>query len=393
MRQPGDGEPVPGQLRDLLSAPGSSKRWPAPGTMASSWGPPSRLAASSLSSSTFQSRRRRSTASARSPWASHGSRGRAGLLRTTAATALPGSAAAQKPPRRRSRRRSTRSGGRGAPGPPPPSSSPSRRSVSSSMSKTLCRSAASASLRRSNSSVAKPRLPGSLHRSLRGLRRLEPLPWTKITSRAPTRNRIEPCSQTPSRVGMATRGPGSVRSRAGGAVAASEARGGWRAEAPRPRGPKSGEVLVPLADALEPGRRRQRNEAVEVRRERFPGARWAHGHRNTTVRRRARAAPGAAAAVTPVAIPSSTRITSCRRRRRSAALPVALATAIQLRALARETVSELRTGHAQRTHGPLVEHHGPSSPTAPMPNSGWPGAPSLRTRPTSSGAPSAVATS
>ena len=107
----------------------------------------------------------------------------------------------------------------------------------------------------------------------------------------------------------------------------------------------------------------------------------------------ARAIWQAARAVDPVAMPSSTttatRPFSGSRGRRTRYRAARACTAACSRAWTAASSSS-DTPDACTTSGLMTRT--PSSPTAPMPSSGWNGTPSLRTTMTSSGAPSACAT-
>ena len=184
------------------------------------------------------------------------------------------------------------------------------------MSKTLARSSSSSVVRRSKSSVAKPAsLSASATWRLRGLSRLEPLPWAKITRPAAgSGSRRSPARRRPGASSISTGALGGRRVRRGrGSAAAAQL---CRARGPPPTA-RSPPRRRPVRSRRRTGRCRRSRGAGRGRRPRRSRRR---GAPRCPVERPARRGPPCAAprafsacpaatAVPPVAIPSSTRIT------------------------------------------------------------------------------------
>ena len=209
------------------SAPGSSKRWVAPGTISSRVSHRIRACACRLSSSTCVSAPP-TISSVGALTTSSASAARSGRppRETTAATSGPRCAAATRAaaapvlaPKNAIGSSRTSGSARSHP------TAPSSRLARSAMSKTLPRSCASTSVSRSNSSVARPATRRrSATSTFRGDRRLEPLPCANATTafapsgitRSPGRVIPSETTETDRRSGSAISGQGEGPARGAG---------------------------------------------------------------------------------------------------------------------------------------------------------------------------------
>ena len=263
------------------------------------------------------------------------------------------------------------------------------------MSKTRSRRPSSRSARRSNSSVASPAC--SSRRAtirLRGLWRLLPLPWAKITSpRRVRRNRQVAAQEDALEIDHdlpreRTRGSRDGRRRR------LSIRLGQQRDDLVVR--DLCEIPVPASDAVELAGDGVADHLVgrPPAAARQPDASRRGPPRRSALPRAPRSARTAARSVRPVARPSSTTMTvlswTSRGVRPSRKRSIRRLSSCRSRARIRSNsswVTPRRRAVAESTTAV------PSSATAPMANSGFSGAPSLRTVRTSSGAPSTRATS
>lgn len=363
------------------SAPGSSKRWVAPGTISSlfsqrSWAWAARLRSSTIVSAPPTMSRVGARTSSRHGPARSGRPPRDTTAPMSGSSAAARSAAAapvlapKYPIGADSRSRSQRV-------------APASLPASVPMSKTLCLSASSAGVSRSNSSVPRPASCNtSATARLRGLCRLLPEPWANITRpAAPSGRARSPASRTPAASTSTPVVTGAGRTRAGSATARAR------------HAATSSSVVCEKSlyhSPTEPNRggteRHTTSSATALSRRTASGG--ATGTARTT-----RAAPcarttwHAAAAVAPVAIPSSTTITvwaspiavgasplttvrsssadagrpaRYRRARRSSSCRSARSTA----AMWSGSIPQWRTTSSLRTRTP-------PSPIAPKASSGW----------------------